>query len=97
MSGVSRGNDAIDTFLMILEEKMEIPYKQLSKEALRNLITEFVSSSDDYGYSSLESKIEHVMKQLADGTILISFCEESESCFLCTRDDYKRKMRSTIS
>ncbi|MBT5953448.1 YheU family protein [bacterium] len=73
---------------------MEVPYKQLSKEALRNLITDFVSGLDDYGYSSLDSKIEQVMKQLAEGNVLISFDEESETCFVCTRDEYKRKMRS---
>jgi uncharacterized protein YheU (UPF0270 family) len=69
---------------------MEIPYLQLSKEALRNLITEFVCSVDDYHGYSLDSKIEQVIHQLKKGTVVVSFNEADASCFIQTREAFNK-------
>ena len=69
---------------------MEIPYQQLSADALRNLIVEFVCRVDDSHDHSLDSKIEQVIQQLKKGTIVVTFSEESESCFIQTRDSLDR-------
>ena len=70
---------------------MEIPYQQLSKEALRNLITEFVCSIDDYGDFDLNTKIDQVTQQLKKGTVVISFNEDSNSCHIQTRENYNKQ------
>ena len=64
---------------------MEIAYTELSKEALRGVIEEFVSrEGTDYGYLdySFEDKIEHVISQLKKGEVKLFFDSESESCNL---------------
>lgn len=65
---------------------MDIPYQQLSKDALRNLITDFVCSVGDFDGYSLESKIEQVIQQLKRGTVVITFNKDSESCSIQTRE-----------
>ena len=70
---------------------MEIPYKQLSTEALRNLITDFVCKADDAGNHSLDSKIKQVTTLLDKGIVVITYNEESESCFIQTRADLDRQ------
>jgi len=68
---------------------MEVPYTQLSKEALANLITEFVSGTDDSGFDlSLSDKIEQVKAQLKDGSVIVTYDETSETCHLLKRDSY---------
>mgnify|MGYP001413159111 CR=1 FL=1 len=60
---------------------MDISYTQLSDAALENVITEFVSSTDDNGLDvPLDSKIEQVKTQLKDGRATITFDIESETC-----------------
>ena len=64
---------------------MEIAYTELSKEALRGVIEEFVSrEGTDYGHLdySLEDKIEQVISQLKKGEVKLVFDSESESCNL---------------
>jgi len=65
---------------------MEIPYTQLSEEALRNLIVDFVSSSDDSGSDlSLGPKIDQVMRQLQNGVAMLTFDEVSGTCGIVKR------------
>ena len=62
---------------------MIIPYNQLNSETLQSLIEAFVlREGTDYGESeySLEEKVEHVMNQLRDGKVHITFDEDSKSC-----------------
>ena len=62
---------------------MIIPYTQLNRETLQSLIEAFVlREGTDYGESeySLEEKVEHVMNQLRDGKVQITFDEDSKSC-----------------
>ena len=64
---------------------MEIPHSQLSTEALRAIIEEFISrEGSDYGPSeySLEEKVVHVMKQLERGEVLVTFDTKSDTCNL---------------
>lgn len=65
---------------------MEIPYQQLSEEALKSIITDFVCRVDDFNAYSLDSKIKQVRTQLQNGSIIISFDEETESCFIQPRN-----------
>jgi uncharacterized protein YheU (UPF0270 family) len=76
---------------------MEIPYQQLSKESLRNLIIEFVCSVDDYGDYDLNTKIEQVTHQLKKGVVVITFNEESSSCLIQTREAFNKKCNSLSS
>jgi len=64
---------------------MEIPYTELSDEALRGIIEEYITrEGTEYGARefSLEQKIEHVRQQLLRREIKINFEEESQSCNL---------------
>ena len=64
---------------------MEIPYTELSGDALRGVIEEFVSrEGTEYGQReySLEDKIKRVKTQLESGEVKLFFDEQSQSCNL---------------
>ena len=64
---------------------MEIPHSQLSDKALRAIIEEFVSrEGSEYGpiEFSLEDKVDHVLKQLERGEVVVIFDAASETCNL---------------
>ena len=64
---------------------MEIPYTELTDEALRGVIEEFVSrEGTDYGSIdfSFEEKIEQIKGQLMAGDIKLVFDAETQSCNL---------------
>ena len=64
---------------------MEIPYSELSEEALLGIIQEFVlREGTDYGHAdvSFQTKIEQVKAQLKNGQIKLTFDPESETCNL---------------
>ena len=64
---------------------MEILYTELSEDALRGVIEEFVSrEGTEYGQReySLEDKIERVKTQLESGEVKLFFDEQSHSCNL---------------
>ena len=64
---------------------MEIPYTELSDEALRGIIEEYITrEGTEYGARefSLEQKIEHVRQQLLRREIEINFDAETQSCNL---------------
>ena len=61
---------------------IEVPPGQLSRDALRALVEEFVTrDGTDYGAveRSLEDKVADVLRQLARGEVRIVFDPESES------------------
>lgn len=69
---------------------IELAPEQLSREALRGLIQEFVTrDGTDYGAveQSLESKIARVEAQLASGEVCIVFDPETESANLVLARD----------
>lgn len=62
---------------------VEIPYEQLSTEALHGVIEEFVTrDGTDYGEKeiSVETKIAQVMEKIKAGKAAIVFDRESETC-----------------
>ena len=64
---------------------MEVPYTELSNEALQAVIEEFVSrEGTDYGDTeySFEAKIQQVLLQLKRGEIRLFFDKESGTCNL---------------
>lgn len=68
---------------------VEIPPDQLSPEALRGLVEEFVSrDGTDYGAveRSLEQKVRDVLRQLERGEARIVFDPETESVNVVTSD-----------
>jgi uncharacterized protein YheU (UPF0270 family) len=69
---------------------IKIPYKQLDETTLRAVIESFVlREGTDYGdrEASLDTKVEHVLRQLEKGDACIVFDKETESVsIVCPRD-----------
>tara|TARA_B100001123_G_C14684343_1_gene778720 strand:+ start:288 stop:503 length:216 start_codon:yes stop_codon:yes gene_type:complete len=64
---------------------VEIPYTELSGDALRGVIEEFVSrEGTEYGQReyTLEDKINRVVRQLESGEVKLFFDEQSQTCNL---------------
>ena len=69
---------------------MEISYRDLSADALRGVVEEYITrEGTDYGTQeySFTSKIEQVMRQLECGEVKILFDAESETCTLVSARD----------
>jgi len=69
----------------MVSTNMEIPHSQLSYEALLAIIEEFVSrEGSEYGLIeySFEDKVDHVIKQLERGEVVVTFDAASETCNL---------------
>jgi hypothetical protein len=67
-----------------------IPHDQLSKEALRGVVEEFITrESTDYGAVdlSLETKVRQVYQHLASGDAVLVFDGKTESCNIFHKDD----------
>ncbi len=68
---------------------MIIPYQKISADALRNLVEDFVTrEGTDYGNTeaTLESKIEHVMRQLKNGDIMVVYNADEDQCNIITKE-----------
>ena len=64
---------------------MQVPYEQLSAEALQGLIEQFVmGEGTDYGDRevTLATKVEQVKAQLRAGTACITFDPDSQTCYI---------------
>lgn len=69
---------------------LKVPYDQLSPEALKGVIEEFVTrDGTDYGENEvpLETKISQILAQLKAGRALIVFDPKSETCNILRADD----------
>ncbi len=69
---------------------MLIPHDQLSPDALRRLIEDFVTrNGTDYGdiEIALKTKIEQVMRQLKSGEVVIAYNQDEEYCNIITKED----------
>ena len=67
---------------------MQIPYDQLSDDALQGLIEEYVTrEGTDYGHQeySLAEKVAGVRKQLQRGEAVIYFDSYLQSCTIVSR------------
>ena len=58
---------------------MRIPHLQLSNSALRSVVEEFVAR-DGTDHSSVEERIELVLRQLDAGDVELHFEPETETC-----------------
>ena len=70
-----------------------IPPDRLDTDLLVALIEEFIlQEGTDYGEheSALASKVKQVRGQIDKGDVLITYDEESETCNLMTKGEYKR-------
>jgi uncharacterized protein len=70
-----------------------IPYGELSPEALRGVIEEFVTrEGTDYGASevSLDTKVFQVLNQLHSGKAVIVFDQKTKTCNILSSCDMKR-------
>lgn len=68
---------------------LQIPYKQLSDQALLGLIEEFITrEGTDYGFEevSLETKVAQVQRLLKSGEVVIVFDEATESCNIMPKE-----------
>jgi len=68
---------------------MEIPWQQLSSDALEGLIEEYVTrEGTDYGHAeySLADKVAQVRRQLERGEAVIRYDSYLQSCTLQRRD-----------
>ncbi|MCW8885441.1 MAG: YheU family protein [Motiliproteus sp.] len=68
---------------------MEIPYQQLSEEALQGLIEEYVTrEGTDYGHAnySLADKVAAVLRQLQRGEAIIHFDSYMNTCNIIPKD-----------
>jgi uncharacterized protein len=71
---------------------LEIPYEQLSKDALRGLVEEFVTrEGTDYGHSdrSLDAKVASVMRQLELKEAVVVFDSETGTANIVLKKDLK--------
>lgn len=71
---------------------MIIPWQQLSGDALRGLIEEFVTrDGTDYGEQevSLERRVEQVMAQLRRGDVVLLFSESTGECSIVAKERVK--------
>ena len=64
---------------------MDIPYTEISEEALKAIIQEYITrEGTEYGIKeySFEQKIEQIEQQLVKGDIKINFDDETQTCNL---------------
>jgi uncharacterized protein len=78
---------------------VEIPHTALDPDTLRNLVEEFVTrEGTDYGTHeySLHDKVRHVLRQLEQGSVVIVYDSNSETCHIETRERLAA-MQGTVS
>jgi len=69
---------------------MLIPFEQLSPDALRGLIEDFVTrNGTDYGdiEVSLETRVKQVMRQLKSSDVVITYNHDEACCNIITKED----------
>jgi len=72
---------------------MIIPFRQLSDDALRGLVEEFVTrDGTDYGEHEMpmSRRVAQVLKQLERGEVVILFDPDSGSCNIVSKADLSR-------
>ncbi len=68
---------------------VEVPWRELDAHALRGLIEEFVTrDGTDYGAveTSLETRVDQVMRQLETGLAVVTFDTEIESATIVVKE-----------
>jgi hypothetical protein len=62
---------------------MRIPYTELAPATLRAVVQEFVTR-DGTDHSSVERRVESVLRQLNAGRVELHFDEQTETCNIVT-------------
>jgi uncharacterized protein YheU (UPF0270 family) len=62
---------------------MRIPYTELAPATLRTVVQEFVTR-DGTDHSSVERRVESVLRQLNAGRVELHFNEQTETCNIVT-------------
>ena len=71
--------------------KLEIPWEKLDPATLRRMIEHLVmGEGTDYGHQAftMDEKVGMVMNALRTGEALITWDQETESCFIRSRDNF---------
>ncbi|BCE01612.1 YheU family protein [Marinicellulosiphila megalodicopiae] len=66
---------------------MIIPFRQLSEEALDNLLVEYVTRDSDASEISIETKKGQVLQQLKNGQASIVFDSQTQSSTIISVDE----------
>lgn len=72
---------------------IEIPPERLPPDALEGVIESYIlREGTDYGASEtpFSTKVDQVRRQLARGEVVILFDNDSETCNLVTREEFRR-------
>lgn len=69
---------------------IKIPYTQLSKAALDNLIDEFITRDSSVTDGTIEQKRENVVNALRSGKAQITFDTESETAHIWANDELEK-------
>jgi hypothetical protein len=72
---------------------MQIPHTKLSPATLRAIVQEFVTR-DGTDYSSIERRIESVMRQLEAGRVVLHFDDQTETCNIVTVEGGETRHRT---
>jgi uncharacterized protein YheU (UPF0270 family) len=72
---------------------MQIPHTKLSPATLRAIVQEFVTR-DGTDYSSIERRIESVMRQLEAGRVVLHFDDQTETCNVVTVEGGETRHRT---
>ena len=72
---------------------MRIPHTKLSPEALKAVVQEFVTR-DGTDHSSVERRVENVLRQLEVGRVELHFNDQTETCNIVTVDDDEIRQRT---
>ena len=65
---------------------MRIPHRNLSPATLRAVVHEFVTR-DGTDHSSVEGRVENVLRQLETGRVVLFFDDKTETCNIVTVQD----------
>jgi hypothetical protein len=72
---------------------MQIPHTKLSPATLRAIVQEFVTR-DGTDYSSIERRIESVLRQLDAGRVVLHFDDQTETCNVVTVEGDETRHRT---
>ena len=64
---------------------MRIPHTKLPSATLRAVVQEFVTR-DGTDYSSVERRVENVLRQLEDGRVELHFDAQTKTCNIVTAE-----------
>lgn len=74
---------------------IKIPYRDLSDDALTNLIDEFITRDSTVTDGTLEQKRERILNALRTGKAQITFDTDTESAHIWTTEELRRMPRSS--